>query len=278
MSKRVQRQAPVAGQAMVEMLVAGMFFLVPLFLAIVVVGKFIDVQHTADMAARYATWERTVWYPDGGDFDALHSPNQKTATEINSELAVRVLNDRSGTASVLKSTDKNATTFANGIDPMWHDNGGTAYLSQFADLASTSAKETPDKDIVAPVLGALKSVSMGSFLNFVPPLPTDSLAVASVSLLGVSKSSDPYKRLWADGAAWSGLDFKASGAILSNTWASNSNIGTRAMVQKMVPTAQGAGAFVTAAQAGLIPWDPAQSGRIEVGKIEVDVVPDDRLK
>jgi len=277
MRKTFLRRTP-RGQAMVELLVAALFFLVPLFIAIVAVGKFIDVQHTTDMAARYATWERTVWYPEGTGFDAINNPNKKSAAEINNELALRVLNDRSGTASVIKATDKSATTLANGIDPMWRDNAGTSYLSKFEDVTAASIQATPAKDILAGPLDTMAKVQVNGFLSFVPPLPTDSFAVVDLSLKNLAKTSESYQRLWQDAPSWAGMDFKASGAILSNTWGANGNAATLGMVKKMVPTAQAAGAFVSIAEAGLLPWDPWQAGRIEVGKIAVDVVPDDRLK
>lgn len=266
------------GQATVELLVAAMFILIPLYIAIVAIGKLLDVQHTAEMAARYATWERTVWYEGANNFASLNNPNQKSAAAINNEVAARLLNDRSSNASVIKSSDKIASTLANGIDPMWHDIAGTAYLKDFGDIVTTASSETPKKDVSAKPLSDMAAVSIKGLLGFVPPLPTDNLAVVQVSLKGVAKDSEVYKRLWSDTVGWAGLDFQANGAILSNTWTANGNIGTRSIVTNAVPTAQGLGAIVTAARDGLAPWDPIQPSRIEVGKINVDVVPKDRLK
>ena len=267
------------GQAMVEFLVAAMFFLVPLFLAISALGKFIDVQHATDMAARYAAWERTVWYEQGAsNFYSINQPNQKSAAGINNEIAMRMLNDRSSAASVIKDSDKGTSSFANGMDPMWHDASGAAYLTEYAQLATSISSETPAKDVAGAVLTELAAVQVKGFLSFVPPLPTDTLAVAKVSLNKIAKDSGVYKRLWSEAPAWSGLNFEATGAILSNTWSSNARSGTRAMVAEAVPTAQGLGAFVTAAKIGIAPWDPTIPARIEVGKIEVDEVPSDRLK
>ena len=47
------------GQAMTELTVASAWILVPLFLLIPLLGKYIDLRHTAIQAARYATWERS---------------------------------------------------------------------------------------------------------------------------------------------------------------------------------------------------------------------------
>ena len=275
---RIRRLREQSGQAMVEFIVAAVFFLVPLFLAIAALGKFLDVQHSAEMAGRYAAWERTVWYEDAGDtFDAINQSNHKSAAAINNEIGARLLNDHSTGTTVIRDTDKTATAFINGIDPMWRDAGGQRYLDTYAQLATTVASETPAKDIAGTVLGTLGKISVKGLVGFVPPVPTNNLAVAEVKLADVAKKSESYQRLWNDAPAWAGLEFKATGAILSNTWGANSSVGTRAMVKETVPTAGALGAVVTAAQAGILPWDPTIPPRIEVGKIAVDVVPDDRL-
>ncbi len=50
------------GQAMTETIIAASFVLVPLFLLIPLLGKYIDIQHSTIQAARYEAWEYTVWY------------------------------------------------------------------------------------------------------------------------------------------------------------------------------------------------------------------------
>lgn len=266
------------GQAMVETLVAAMFFLVPLFLAVAALGKFIDVQHSADMGARYAAWERTVWYESGGTFASINKPNQKSGSAINGELAARVLNDRSSATSIVKDNDKNVTTLVNGLDPMWRDMAGKAFLEQYNHLSVAQSSEVPAKDLPGAILSKLAAVKVGSLLSFVPPLPNNTLAVADVSFKKVGATSEVYQRLWPLAPAWAGLDFTATGAVLSNTWASNGAAGSHGMVEPMVPTAQGLGAAITAARVGIGTWDPAAVIGLEVGKISVDEVPEDRLK
>jgi hypothetical protein len=282
MTKRTQGKRCLGaqgGQAMVEFLVSALFFLVPLFLAIAALGKFIDVQHTTNMAARYAAWERTVWYEqDSSKFYTINAPNQKSSSAIGNEIVARLLNDRSNTGDIIKDTDKTASTLVNGTDPMWRDTAGTAYLDDYQQVTSTASSATPSQDVAGAALTDLAKVKVKGLLNFVPPLPTDTMAVAKVSLGSIAKKSEVYQRLWADAPAWSGLDFEATGAVLSNTWSSNSRTGTTAMVKEEVPTAQGLGAFITGVQASMAPWDPLGVSGMEVGKIAVDQVPADRLK
>jgi len=270
---------------MVEFVVAATFFLVPLFLALVVMGKFTDVQHTTNMAARYGAWERTIWYDDSGTmFGNYNSSNHKTAAQISNEISVRLINDRSRATSVIRNTDKAATGFANGIDPMWHDNEHIAYLSRFDQQATNITRTTPSTDIVGGAINLIKSMPLPSSVTgtIVPPVPNDTLAISTVSLTGIARESAAYQRLWPRsevwGAAWEGIDFSATGAILSNTWHANGATSTVRMVEESVPMSKGLGNIAgTAVTAGMKLWDPFGESP-DWGKIAPDVVPADRLR
>lgn len=285
MTRLMHRRCPAQhGQAMVEFIVAALFFLVPLFLAIVVLGKFSDVQHTTQMAGRYGAWERTVWYDDSGTpFDTINSSNQKSATEIGREIGVRVINDRSKANSVIADTDRAATTFANGIDPMWHDNANTAYLSRYEQQQSSVQRTTLSADVTGAAVSALGTLSIpGVTGSLAPPVPRDTFAVARVDFREVAKDSRAYQVLWPRTSVWNeqwnGVDFGATSAILSNTWYANGSQATTEMVQASVPFAQAAPrAAADAVLLGLKAWD-AKSWDAEFGKVAPDVVPGDRLR
>ena len=274
-----RRQDRARGQAMVEFLVTALFFLVPLFLAVAALGKFSDVQHVAELAGRYAAWERTVWYDaDSTGFAKINEPNQKSALQINNEAVARLLNDRSKAGTVIKDSDKSAGTLVNGLDPMWKDAQGVAFLDDYQQVGSAVAAETPKSDFAGAVLSVVNKIQVNGLASLAPPLPTATMAVASVSFQQTAAKSTLYQRLWSE-TAFSGLDFSGRGAILSNTWAANARGSTEAMVRAAVPTAQAPGAaFLTAAQGGMAAWDPLAPIGMEVGKIAVDVVPEDTLK
>jgi hypothetical protein len=270
---------------MVEFLVAAIFFLVPLFLSIIVLGKLIDVRHTTNMASRYATWERTVWYDDAGSkFNGLNGSNQKTSLEIASEVGVRVVNDHSSSVSVLKNSDRNARGFTNGIDPLWHDNQHQPYLNAYAQQTVSVSNSKPNLDIADSAISIVASLPLPTEVvgTMVPPVPADTLALAQVSFKELAKNSEAYKRLWPSPAVldqpWNGIDFAASGGILSNTWYANGSSGTHSMVKGMVPTASGLGSTIgTAINVITTVWDPI-APKIEFGKIAPDVMPPDRLR
>lgn len=265
-----------SGQAIVEFLVAGAFVLVPMYLAISAIGKFADVQHTTDSAARYATWERTVWYEGStSKFETDNPANTKSAAEIGNETAARVLNDRSSTTTVIKSSDKSAAGFVNGIDPMWRDPAGVQYLTDYSQLASTVSK-------VAEAKGTAVVISSAPYASEKLDLPSSTLATSSIAFKTVSKDSESYQRLW-NSPTWEGLELAAKGAILSNTWAANGKAGALATVSGLVATRNPAnvlamGPTLNGAKLALLPWDPIAASGIDVGKVAIDEVPPDRLK
>jgi len=272
------------GAALIEFIVIAMFVLVPMYLAVQALGKFADVRSVANNAARYAAWEKTVWHEETtSDFSKINTPNQKSTLSIHHEMLVRVFNDR---AAGLKYTDsdKAATAFAKGTDPLWRDTAGTPLLSNSASIGLTAKYEKPTKDILGSAIGLINKIAVPSITGtLAPSVPSDTLAVVSFNLDKVGDKSEVYKRLWSKQAGlpadWVGLDYVASAAILSNTWASNAARGTKDMVAMSVPTAKGLGVAVTAATAvALLAWDPTQIPRLDMGRIAVDVVPADRHK
>lgn len=283
--REVKQPARAGGQALVEFIVAAVFFLVPLFLAIVVLGKFSDVQHTADMAARYATWERTVWYDDAGSkFNDINGSNQKSGLEIDHEVAARLINDRSSAQTVIRKNDRNATGYINGIDPMWHDNEHRALLDNYNQQSVAVKRVAPSTNLAGGALAAVAALPLpkGVTGTIVPPVPNDTLALVALSFKEIGRNSQAYQRLWPKatvwGGDWKGLDFSAEGGILSNTWSANGAGATRDMVAESVPTAKGLGQSINlVVNAAKVVWDPL-TPTVEFGRITPDVVPGDRLK
>lgn len=285
----IRRSDRQSGAAMIEFIIAALFFLVPLFLAVQVIGKFADVQHGTDAAARYAAWERIVWFNDNGSaFANKNAPNKKSDAEILHELRKRVFNDRHS-ALVYSDEDKKAPkkdgkktpTF----DPLWTDNSGTPYLSDYAKAATVSTRaSTPDKDYLGKVLEKIQVISVPEvFDSAVPPVTNKTLTQSTFTLKDIAKDSVAYKRLWSPAhglAEWQGVSMSSQAAVLTNTWGANSNKGTRAMVQPVVPTAQLLGKTIgRAATAVMVPWQPTLIAQpLDMGRIGPDVVPGDRLK
>ena len=79
------------GVVWVEFLVASSAVLLTLFFLIPMLAKYIDIRHSTESAARYSSWERTVWHGTVGTYNT--AGRQKTWQEIENEAHYRVLSD-----------------------------------------------------------------------------------------------------------------------------------------------------------------------------------------
>ena len=57
------------GQAMTEFVISATYVLVPLFIAVPLLAKYIDIKQASVQAARYEAWEYTAWYEDATTHD-----------------------------------------------------------------------------------------------------------------------------------------------------------------------------------------------------------------
>ncbi|MBK8971108.1 MAG: hypothetical protein IPM37_06955 [Hahellaceae bacterium] len=76
------------GQGLAELAIVGTLVLVPLFLSLPLLTKFLEARHKNLQASRYAAWERTVWM-EQAPMDTLHAIS-KPGTQITSELESRI--------------------------------------------------------------------------------------------------------------------------------------------------------------------------------------------
>ena len=60
-------------QALTEFIITAAFVLVPLFLMVPLIAKYIDIKHATINAARYQAWEYTVWHNAADDHDIFNN-------------------------------------------------------------------------------------------------------------------------------------------------------------------------------------------------------------
>lgn len=106
------------GQAIAEFNVTAAFLLVPLFIMIPLLGKYIDMKHSSVQAARYMAWERTVWFEQAPKYSSTASV--KSATVLEKETLSRLFGN---TDRPVSSQDKN-TLSGDEVNLLWKDNGG----------------------------------------------------------------------------------------------------------------------------------------------------------
>lgn len=149
------------GQSMTEFVVAAAFVMVPLFLIVPAVGKYIDIKLATVQAARYASWEYTANYVDlndqPGGFRALPQTRlpKKTVARVAGEARKRYF---SNTALPLSSTLDLA--YDNSLaNPMWQFHNGLAMYTGDGDtLEPEGSKESPDQLGVSTIFGTVGTV------------------------------------------------------------------------------------------------------------------------
>ncbi len=302
---------------MVEALIAAALVMVPLFLAIPVIAKYMDIKAYTVQAARYAAWERTVWFGgaaaesfgigSGGTFSNKWDANEKTDDQIRAEIGARLLSDSGATA--FKDTDKTSGSWVGGsAKPLWRDRRGNVLLQSYGDISNNTrgADKASDiapgtvNDLITPLVNAGSVVS-----NFM--VDTRGLYTADVKIavrqvaynvdagLGPCPTCTTDDYIVASGAK---LGFSAKNVILANGWNANGpgsqdEYSTAAGKKKMSVYNQVRGltpsSLLQPDDGGIIAGIMSvlkvvalvffpELSTIDLGRIEVDRVPPDRLQ
>jgi hypothetical protein len=199
------------GQALAEFTIAAAFVLIPLFLMIPLLGKFMDMKATTIQAARYAAWERTAWY--GSSEWAV---GQKSDAQIQSEVQQRFFSD--APTAPLRSTDQNQTGAVGGKQ-LWHDHAGTSMLSTYSAGAGQGGQTPGTMDVF--LSGVQKIVNViDSVLGTKFKLDMKSLYTSTVNLNTANTSAITL----ATGSGSSGFtapNFVMSQVLVANGWSAN---------------------------------------------------------
>ena len=292
---------------MIETLIAAALVLVPLFLAIPVIAKYLDIRSHVVQAARYAAWERTIWF--GGDsaesmglgsgsaFSNKWDANEKDDNSIRAEIGARILSNTDA-GSGFSNTDKSGGSYLNGIRPIWQDRRGNGLLSNYGDISGSYDNDKAPgifNDLFSPVMEVASVVS-----NFTVDTHAQYTANVGVAVRQVAFNPDsglagcpscPTEFL-ATGTTQS---FAEKNVLVANGWSANGpgsltdygshpeKITVYNQIRGLTPTSlinPPSGAFRTALdvlQTIALVFFPELS-TLDLGKIEVDKVPGDRLK
>jgi len=264
---------------MVELLIVASFVLIPLFLAIPLLGKYLDVRSNAVQGARYAAWERTVWY--GGDaassigwgsFTNKWKANAKTDGAIQAELRARQfaetgVNDRFSSADGSASLKQKV---------LWHDRAGTK-MADYQDVGNTIAngKAPGTLNIILKPIADL-AATLGPFTLEMKGAYT---ATVNVNVADIDTGSFLLKS--------TKTNFSEKNVLLANGWnAAGPNATDKTSVKQQVkgltPTSiiatEVGGVKIIDYVLGALSLFLPEVSKLEPGKIEPDVVPPDRLK
>ena len=306
------------GQAMIEALIASALVLVPLFLAIPVIAKYMDIRSSTVQAARYAAWERTVWY--GGDAAATMSmgsyfssnkwdANAKTDDVIRQEIGKRLLSDN-GTAAFT-----NSDTSGGNLRKFWSDRRGSAQsgaslLQPYdgSNTASTGNSVAPGliNTLLEPLMNVASVVSnftLDTKAQYTSQVGLNVQQVAYNTGAGLGgctpDAADPFACQGAQDFIATGtkMSFSAKNVLVANGWSANgpgsyNDYNTAAGKSKTTVYNQTRGltpASLLKPSSGVfkdfmgVMHDIAlvffpEISTLDLGRIEVDRVPGDRLK
>lgn len=330
------RRSRQRGQAMIETLIAAALVLVPLFLAVPVIAKYLDIRSHVVQAARYAAWERTVWF--GGDaaaemglggclfgcsaaatlgidlngaFSNKWDANEKEDNAIRAEIGARILtNTDAGSGNAGKGfsdNDKSDTGYVGGAKPFWQDRRGKSLLVDYSDISDQYDNDKAPgifNDLFSPVMSVAAVVS-----NFT--VDTHAQYTANVGIAVKQIAFNPDTGLAGCpgcpsefAATNTSQAFSEKSVIVANGWSANGpgsiadyklnkkKITVYNQVRGLTPTsvlkpADGVFRDVLNVLIGN-PDDPGQISlakiffpelsTLDLGRIQVDRVPADRLK
>ncbi len=198
------------GQALTETIVVAGFFLVPLMLLGVYVGKWAFLQDRSIEAARYAAWERVVSRaapPAGRSWTAMKSDD-----ELRAEVSVRYFGGRGERITAIAG-NANAADLAKGSsqEPLLHKHDGQPLLvEREKNITVASHEEAFDGGWSGGAMNALGQLA-GNPLQMTGP------TVAAVTVLAAGLP----QKLFSEVGLGTPLQFKAQAAVLTDPWSAN---------------------------------------------------------
>ena len=272
-----------SGQALVEFLIAATLVLIPLFLVVPLLGKYLDMKATAIQAARYAAWERTVWYGHA-DWTAA----QKTDIQIQQEIQRRFFSDAA--TAKLQDTDKNSTGWAgSGPKPLWRDRAGNPMLVTYNSNVTQGhvRGETPGliNEVLDPVVSAISFV--GGILGAAFVLDMDSLYTSTVNVqtvqtrpIGQVLGTQPGLQTFQGVTPL----FSERNVLIANGWNARGSAQVKTQTEGLTPTSflqrSPLSDVLTIIQWVSVAFAPELNpNHLKLGgEVKPDVVPDDRLR
>lgn len=188
------------GQAMTEFVITATMVLLPFFVFVPMLGKYIDFKHHAIQAARYQAWEYTVWYEDINERDILDNFNsgdpsylspQKSVAVTRQESRVRLMttagtqleNEGAADAIRLVTAADASTTYDGSSNVLWRDHRGLPFFDGTLDINEV---ETNDDTPTLTIFG----VDVGSWLNTL----IDIVQVGFDAIAGIINIVDSFSR------------------------------------------------------------------------------------
>ncbi|MFU2486783.1 hypothetical protein [Thauera sp. WH-1] len=249
-SSQARRPAPwhrCQGQSVVEFLVLAMV-LVPLFLTLPLLGKYLDLAHTTEQAARYAAFETTVSGP-------------AVPTRTDAMLAAELRQRFFSTSAAPIRTGSSASDTPAHRNPLWSDHRGQPLIDRFAEQIGVRLER---RNNAAPA-----SAPLAGAAGF--ELPTETEYTARVSVT-------PRDIAGLPGFDSLGLQISRHQVVLSGPWsARNADEVARRIEQGGALLHPIAPLKLIGDTVGTVLPQLMLDDTIDVGTVRADIVPCDRL-
>lgn len=192
------------GQSLVEFLVAGLV-IIPLFLLIPLIGKYLDIKQSSIQAARKLAFECTVRYQDCDDLNAHPGFADEIRMRVFAGNRMEVLsNDR---------PDENAIEDSEFGNRLWVDNQGRPLLENFDDVGVRTDQANLDFGVTRAALDNPVSGPRVFGLDLERGVFNARVQVALSRALGGENFEEQLNSLR--------LDMQQNAAILTDAWSAS---------------------------------------------------------
>lgn len=238
------------GQATTEFVVLALV-LVPLFIVIPLIGKYLDLMQTTEAASRYVAFEAAV-------------RNTSNSWKTDAELATEVRRRFFSNSDAPVKTGDTAGDFAANRNPLWVDHAGNPLLDKFDTSVGVSGKPA-DLNAVPAMEGIAGIANFRSALS----LPNNNFYTGSVTVkIADVPNFKPFDTI--------GLSTTRKTVLLADAWTARDADAVRKKIEDaptMYPITLIKPVVDLMGQLPTLVFDPS----FKVGDFDWDIVPCDRL-
>tara|TARA_R110001592_G_C13189889_1_gene752290 strand:+ start:2967 stop:3752 length:786 start_codon:yes stop_codon:yes gene_type:complete len=261
MNKNITRKLFLkeSGQAVIELLVASIFLLVPMAIGMSYIAKVGHTQHKLHEAARYASFEKTKW--SGGHY------NSKTNDEIAREINTRIFSSGFEPIDSVKDKQSKAlnTVKVNPFMKFSHKGRYNALLKEKPKPLNSYVK-------LSTSLAGLKNAGLSNAIGKVVSKGLD-LGKSGIETSTVNIELQKLDILPLPAVA---LTSSSRVALLNNSWNARGPSNVKKRIKKLVPTSFVSG--LSSALSSVTSLGLSGGGNLELGIIKPDIIPRERMK
>jgi len=229
------------GQALIEFTIAAAALLVPLFLMLAYVAKYHDMQSATIQAARYAAWERTVYFGgqtwecnyDDKTYRAKNKPGDakwacgtawKSDADIRNDVGRRFFKGSWLSTGLDDAVDER---------PFWSDVEGKPLLRDYQQKSSVGTTPGGANKVLDVVYGDAIGASAGFFSD-------EKIVKLDMTNLYTSSVTFTPENTWAVTQAFKNnntlYDLKEKNVLVANGWSANGKNFVAAQIQPYTPS------------------------------------------